>query len=74
MKLLGNTANRLTAVSGKYLLDTNYGKIKTDLQEKGSPIPENDIWIAAIAKEHNFILVTRDIHFNAVQDLQIDKW
>ena len=61
-------------MSGKYLLDTNYGKIKTDLQEKGSPIPENDIWIAAIAKEHNFILVTRDIHFNAVQDLQIDKW
>ncbi len=29
----------------------NYGKIKDKLRQKGKPIPENDIWIAAIAKE-----------------------
>src|SRR5437660_2971433 len=30
-----------------------YGQIKTDLTRKGKPIPQNDIWIAAVALEHN---------------------
>jgi tRNA(fMet)-specific endonuclease VapC len=39
-----------------------YGLIKNHLREKGRPIPENDIWIAAIARQHDLILVTRDSH------------
>lgn len=37
-----------------------YGKIKESLHVKGRPIPENDIWIAAIAFQHEMPLVTRD--------------
>jgi tRNA(fMet)-specific endonuclease VapC len=47
-----------------------YGRLKQRLKEKGRPIPENDIWIAAAAKHHGMVLVTRDGHFNEVDDLQ----
>lgn len=51
-----------------------YGTIKHSLRVKGRPVPENDIWIAAIAKQHALILVTRDGHFSDVDDLSIEVW
>lgn len=51
-----------------------YGKSKNALRQKGRPIPENDIWIAALALQHNLTLVTRDVHFNEVDGLQIEVW
>lgn len=51
-----------------------YGKIKEDLRAKGKPIPENDIWIAAIARQHNMVVVTRDNHFSHIEDLQTEFW
>lgn len=41
----------------------HYGEIKAALKRIGTPIPENDIWIAAIAKQHTLTLVSRDQHF-----------
>jgi tRNA(fMet)-specific endonuclease VapC len=51
-----------------------YGQVKNRLKLKGSPLPENDIWIAALALQYNFILVTRDAHFQEVDELQIVAW
>ena len=51
-----------------------YGIIKERLQRKGRPIPNNDIWIAAIAMQHGLILVTRDAHFDEVESLQTERW
>jgi len=51
-----------------------YGLIKSHLSQKGRPIPENDIWIAALASNHNLIVVTRDEHFKHLEGLQIDVW
>ncbi len=51
-----------------------YGIIKDQLQRKGRPIPNNDIWIAAIAIQHGLILVTRDSHFDEVESLQTERW
>jgi tRNA(fMet)-specific endonuclease VapC len=51
-----------------------YGLIKNRLREKGMPIPENDIWISAIAKQHNLILVTSDKHFEEVEGLKQEMW
>lgn len=51
-----------------------YGDIKTLLRQKGQPIPENDIWIAAIAEQHGLTLVTKDAHFDAIDHLKIEKW
>ena len=51
-----------------------YGAIKNQLRAKGRPIPENDIWIAATAKQYQLTLVTRDEHFQAVEGLPIEQW
>ena len=51
-----------------------YGQLKDNLRRKGRPIPENDIWIAAIAVQHNLTLVTRDAHFNQVDNLSKTTW
>ena len=51
-----------------------YGEIKNLLREKGRPIPENDIWIAATAKQHDLTLVSRDVHFDEVQGLSVERW
>ena len=51
-----------------------YGIIKRSLLEKGCPIPDNDIWIAALAREHGLILLTRDAHFAEVERLRVEGW
>jgi tRNA(fMet)-specific endonuclease VapC len=50
-----------------------YGRLKQRLKQKGRPMPENDIWIAAVAKHHGMVLVTRDAHFDEVDDLQTTR-
>lgn len=51
-----------------------YGEIKNQLRAKGRPIPENDIWIAAVARTLQLELITRDDHFDAVDDLLCRRW
>jgi len=51
-----------------------YGKVKNKLRLKGRPLPENDIWIAALALRYELILVTRDAHFQEVESLKTTAW
>lgn len=51
-----------------------YGQIKFLLKQKGKPIPENDIWIAASAKQHKLTLVSRDKHFAEIDGLDCVEW
>jgi tRNA(fMet)-specific endonuclease VapC len=51
-----------------------YGRIKNSLRAKGRPIPENDIWIAAITKQHGLTLISRDEHFKEIDGLSIMAW
>jgi len=44
-----------------------YGKLKAHLKRNGTPIPENDIWIAAMAVEHKKPLFTTDKHFGLLE-------
>ncbi|MGH9376874.1 MAG: type II toxin-antitoxin system VapC family toxin [Terriglobia bacterium] len=52
----------------------HYGQIKDRLRAKGRPIPENDIWIAAIALQFGLPLATRDDHFKEVEGLTLEAW
>jgi tRNA(fMet)-specific endonuclease VapC len=52
----------------------NYGAIRDELRRKGRPIPDNDIWVAAIARQHNLTLITRDTHFQEIEGLSIGSW
>ena len=49
----------------------HYGDVKNKLRLKGHPIPENDIWIAAIALQHDLTLLTRDTHFAEIEGLSV---
>ncbi len=52
----------------------NYALIKSALLNKGKPIPENDIWIAAVAQQFEMVLITRDKHFNEIDGISIKYW
>jgi tRNA(fMet)-specific endonuclease VapC len=52
----------------------HYGRIKDGLRRKGRPLPENDIWIAALARQHDLTLVSRDAHFADVESLPVKVW
>jgi len=51
-----------------------YGQIKNALRAKGRPIPENDIWIAAQAQQHQVTLVARDDHFQEIDAISLERW
>jgi tRNA(fMet)-specific endonuclease VapC len=51
-----------------------YGEIRDALRRKGRPIPDNDIWIAALAQQHDLTLATRDAHFREVDALSLLSW
>jgi len=51
-----------------------YGRIKKALRDKGRPLPENDIWIAAIGQQHGLRVVSRDQHFKEIGDLLVEVW
>jgi tRNA(fMet)-specific endonuclease VapC len=75
-----NLARLETALSKQIILpctrDTGreFGLIRSELKAKGRPIPENDIWIAASAREHQLTLVTRDAHFAHISNLKTIDW
>ena len=46
-----------------------YARLFVQLKRAGTPIPDNDLWISALALEHNLALVTRDRHFQHVPQL-----
>ena len=43
-----------------------YADIVLDLRKAGTPVPANDIWIAAIAARHGAAVVTYDSHFQSI--------
>ncbi len=48
-----------------------FGEIATSLRQAGIAIQQNDIWIAALCKQHGFALATRDTGFQHVLGLEI---
>jgi len=67
-------------VSHNTVLDCNaetarfYGQAKDNLRAIGRPIPENDLWIAATALQHDLKLVSRDAHFELIRGLKHEIW
>ena len=47
----------------------HYGRLFVQLKRAGTPIPDNDIWIAAQALEHDLELISRDTHFDRIPQL-----
>ena len=51
-----------------------YAEITLELKQKGRPIPTNDIWIAALCRQHSMPLLSRDRHFDLVPGLRRIDW
>lgn len=51
-----------------------YGQLKAELMTAGQIIPDNDLWIAALARQHDVTLVSRDQHFGHVTGLKWVVW
>lgn len=51
-----------------------YADIRAELKSAGLPIPGNDVWIAALARQHALPLLSRDLHFDSVAGLKRVGW
>ncbi len=51
---------------------TRYASILDGLRTKGTPIPTNDVWIAASAMQHGLQLLTTDAHYLHVAQVIVD--
>jgi len=51
-----------------------YAAIRSELKASGSPIPANDAWIAALARQHRMPIVSRDTHFDNVENIERFGW
>ena len=51
-----------------------YAEVRAELKTAGTPIPENDLWIAALARQHGLEIASRDTHFDQVRGLRRINW
>jgi tRNA(fMet)-specific endonuclease VapC len=47
----------------------HYAAVYRQLRRQGTPIPTNDMWIAALVLQHSLVLFARDTHFDALPQL-----
>ncbi|MCC5842765.1 MAG: PIN domain-containing protein [Verrucomicrobia bacterium] len=51
-----------------------YSQIRHELKTAGTPIPANDVWIAAICRQHKLPILSRDAHFDKIKGLKRITW
>jgi tRNA(fMet)-specific endonuclease VapC len=47
----------------------HYAAVYRQLRDQGTPIPTNDMWIAALALQHSLVLLARDRHFDQLPQI-----
>ena len=52
----------------------HYADIREELRTAATPIPENDIWMAALCRQHRLAVASRDGHFDKVRGLRRVSW
>lgn len=52
----------------------HYAGLRLELRRAGAPIPSNDLWIAALCREHKLPVLSRDRHFDRVRGLRRLEW
>jgi tRNA(fMet)-specific endonuclease VapC len=65
-RLLAKTTVAVLYLAGRPRSNT---RVCAQLKRAGTPIPDNDLWIAALVLEHNLLLITRDRHFERIPQL-----
>ena len=52
----------------------HYAEIVLELKRYGKPIPTNDIWLAALCRQHSLPLLSQDRHFDLVAGMKRIDW
>ena len=52
----------------------HYAAISLELRRLGTPIPANDLWIAALSRQHSLPILSRDLHFDVVRGVKRLSW
>ena len=47
-----------------------YADIRLELKRQATPIPPNDVWIAALARQHGLAVLSNDGHFDVVDGIR----
>jgi tRNA(fMet)-specific endonuclease VapC len=53
---------------------SSYAAVRGELKRAGTPIPSNDVWIAALCRQHSLPVLSRDRHFDLVPGLHRIHW
>jgi tRNA(fMet)-specific endonuclease VapC len=51
-----------------------YADLRVELKRDGKPIPSNDVWIAALSRQHSLPILSRDRHFDLVAGIKRVTW
>jgi len=52
----------------------HYATLRSELKRAGTPIPANDVWIAALCRQHSLSILSRDRHFDLVGRIDRIDW
>jgi tRNA(fMet)-specific endonuclease VapC len=52
----------------------HYAEIRAELKKAGTPLPANDVWIAALCRQHALPILSRDQHFDSVRGVERVNW
>lgn len=52
----------------------SYAALGLELKRKGTPIPTNDLWIAALCRQHALPILSRDRHFDLLPGIRRLTW
>lgn len=55
-------------------IDARYARLKSAMRARGTPMGENDLWIAATALAHHLMLVSNDAAFRSVPGLKTEAF
>jgi tRNA(fMet)-specific endonuclease VapC len=68
------TMGHVRIVSVDVAIAERYALIAARLEDQGQPIPQNDIWIAALAVQHRTPVLSQDAHFDRVDGITRVSW
>ena len=71
---LGEWIEAVTVLNIDEETTRHYATIGLELKRSGKPIPANDLWIAALCRQHALPLISRDRRFDVVRGLERIAW
>lgn len=74
LQLLANLTEKLPLLFPSPETLEAYALLKDDLKRNGLKIPDNDLWIAALARQHDMPVLSQDRHFDDVPDIRRIGW